>query len=405
MISRLRGMRDITGSEAVKHENTIRSCVDVARLFGYQLHFAPIMENSDVFLRSLGDTSDMVSKETYTFLDREKHSITLRPEFTASIVRSLLKEKEIKTKLVSYGSLFRHERPQKGRFREFTQVNFENIGYNAVEDDLELLSMGSAIFTRLGVQSKLLINTLGEESDRKAYTEYLVHELSKYKHDLSEDSKVRLVKNPLRILDSKSSKDQEIVGSLKSFHDKLSYDAKNRFIALQRLLEEMGIEYTISDKLVRGLDYYTGVVFEYVTDKLSNEREIAIFAGGRYDKLFESMGGTPTQAIGGAIGIDRVTQLYNKKEETIDVYIISDSFQEVAKKLRENNISVLYEHHVTLKKGLERANRLGIKIVVIFQDHEQKENKAKVKNMTTGEQVEVDVVKLIEYIVQHIKSC
>ena len=253
MTERLRGMRDITGMEALQHEYTVRTCVDIAKLFGYELHFTPTMENSEVFLRSLGDTSDIVSKETYTFSDRDKRSVTLRPEFTASIVRSLLKEQNIRSKLVSYGSLFRHERPQKGRFREFTQVNFESIGYGEVQDDVELILIGEAVFNKLNVKRKLLINTLGDTGDRRRYSSYLREYFTRYKSSLSEDSKRRLERNPLRILDSKAQEDQDIIRSVKSFQELLSSDSKIRFDELKELLGKMSIEYTIDDKLVRGL--------------------------------------------------------------------------------------------------------------------------------------------------------
>ncbi|CAN7974576.1 unnamed protein product, partial [Ixodes persulcatus] len=308
----IRGTQDIFG----KNLDIMNQVIDVARckarIFGYQELITPIFENSNVFFRTLGDTSDIVSKETYTFLDRDKTSITLRPELTAPIVRAAISNnllQDLPLKLFSAGPLFRHERPQKARYRQFNQVSYEFFGSDSIASDVETIAMADSIIEALGIcdTTELNVNSIGDIESRKKYEIAIKDYLGCYKTSLSNESKIRLERNPLRILDSKDKTDQEILNGAPKIIDFLSKEIRSKYERLLTYLNDIGIKYKQNHKLVRGLDYYTGVVFEIITDNLGSQG--TVIAGGRYDELVSAMGGSRVPAIGFALGVERLAAL------------------------------------------------------------------------------------------------
>ena len=311
----IRGMRDLMYEELKYFNKILEIGKKLAKLYNYNEIILPIIEQSDVFLRTLGSDSDILTKETYTFLDREKRSVTLRPEFTASVVRSLISNgmiQQMPQRLFTYGALFRHERPQLGRYRQFYQINYEYFGSASPLSDVEMISLAMSIVKELGIGDavKLEINTLGDVESIGNYKTALVKYFEKHKHDLSETSLKRLNKNPLRILDSKDEKDKALIKAAPNIVQYLNDDSWTHYSKVCDGLDNLEIEYKVNSKLVRGLDYYTHTVFEITTDMLGSQN--AICAGGRYDNLIERMGGHYTPAVGFGMGIDRTCELLKR---------------------------------------------------------------------------------------------
>ncbi|WP_168464439.1 histidine--tRNA ligase [Wolbachia endosymbiont of Ctenocephalides felis wCfeT] len=401
----VRGTKDLLFDEWYKFKYVQQVASKISNLYGFAPVETPIFEYTEVFTKTLGDGSDIITKEMYTFDDKGGKSITLRPEFTAAIVRMLV-EKKLQTplKLFSTGPLFRYERPQRGRQRQFHQINFEVFGIESPKADIELISLAQHLLTEfdMGNSVKLEINSLGDGETISQYREALVLYFKKYQNDLSEDSQNRLIKNPLRILDSKDERDRAIISDAPKISDYYTKESSNFFEQILNRLTALGVPYTVNNKLVRGLDYYCHTVFEFITENLGAQG--AIFAGGRYDNLVSSVGGKHTPAIGFAGGIERIMELINyAPEETRPIYLIpiGEKAEEyattLANELRRSGLHINYEYSGALKNRMKKANQANAKIALIFGDEELGSNVIKVKNMDTGEEktVACDKVKTL----------
>jgi histidyl-tRNA synthetase len=322
---RIRGTQDIFGEEADRFHAVVDAFDRVRRLFAFRRVEVPVFEATEVFARSIGETTDIVSKEMYTFPDRGGDSLTLRPEFTAGLCRAYLSEgwqQHAPLKLATHGPVFRYERPQKGRFRQFHQLDAEIIGSDSPQADVELLAMADQLLHELGIADgvTLQLNTLGDAETRESWRAALVAHFEQHRGDLSEDSLARLDKNPLRILDSKDPRDRPAADSAPAIDDFLSRDASDYFVAVQNGLQAANVEFDRNPRLVRGLDYYRHTAFEFVTDRLGAQG--TVLAGGRYDGLIEALGGSHTPAVGWAAGIERLAMLIEAPVPERPEYIV-----------------------------------------------------------------------------------
>ena len=309
---RVRGTQDIWGEQADRFGRVVEAFDKVRRLYGFQRIETPVFEDTQVFARSIGETTDIVSKEMYTFPDRGGDSLTLRPEFTAGICRAYLSggwQQHAPMKVATHGPVFRYERPQKGRFRQFHQLDAEIIGTDSPLADVELLAFADQLLKELGIAEgvTLQLNTLGDAETRDAWRAALVDHFEAHRAELSEDSLARLDKNPLRILDSKDPKDRPIADTAPPIDDFLTAEAADFFGKITSGLDAVGVAWTRNARLVRGLDYYRHTAFEFVTGRLGAQG--TVLAGGRYDGLLEALGGSPTPAVGWAAGIERLAML------------------------------------------------------------------------------------------------
>src|SRR3954470_18340278 len=309
---KVRGTQDIIGEEAERFHQVVAAFDRVRRLYAFQHVELPVFEATEVFARSLGEGTDVVSKEMYTFEDRGGESLTLRPEFTAGICRAFVTDgwqQLIPLKIATWGAAFRYERPQKGRFREFHQLDAEIIGVAEPQADVEILSLGYQLLRELGIADgvTLELNTLGDPQTREAWRAALVDYFRAQRGNLSEDSVDRLERNPLRILDSKDPRDKAVCTGAPSVDDYLTSEAADFFGAVTAGIEAAGVPWTRNGRLVRGLDYYRHTAFEFVTDRLGSQG--AVIAGGRYDGLIEALGGPHTPAVGWAAGIERLAMM------------------------------------------------------------------------------------------------
>jgi histidyl-tRNA synthetase len=325
---RIRGTQDLLGEAARRHHAVVSAFDRVRGLYGFQRVEIPIFEATAVFARSIGETTDVVSKEMYTFEDRGGDSLTLRPEFTAGLSRAYLTEgwqQFAPLKLATHGPVFRYERPQKGRFRQFHQIDAEVIGAAEPSADVELLVLADQLLHELGIADgvTLQLNTLGDAETRDAWRTALVAHFEQHRGELSEDSLIRLDKNPMRILDSKDPRDRPIADAAPGIDEHMSSEAGAFFAAVTRGLDAAGVAWTRNARLVRGLDYYRHTAFEFVTDRLGAQG--TVLAGGRYDGLIESLGGPATPAVGWAAGIERLGMLIAEPEaERIDVIVVAE---------------------------------------------------------------------------------
>jgi histidyl-tRNA synthetase len=313
----IRGTQDIFGAEAEAFAFVVETFERVRKLYRFRRVEMPVFEKTEVFARSLGETTDVVSKEMYSFLDRGDESLTLRPEFTAGIARAFLTngwQQHAPLKVATHGPIFRYERPQKGRYRQFHQLDAEVIGAGEPQADVELLAMADQLLRELGVSDgvTLQLNTLGDGGSREAWRAALIEHFAGVRGELSEDSQERLEKNPLRILDSKDARDKVHVVGAPMIDQFLSGEAQDFFGAVTSGLDAAGVAWTRNPALVRGLDYYRHTAFEFVTDRLGAQG--TVLAGGRYDGLMESLGGAPTPAVGWAAGIERLAMLVGTRE-------------------------------------------------------------------------------------------
>lgn len=410
----LRGTKDFLQSEMRLFNVIIEKVKMLANLHCYEEIMTPIFEDASVFDRTLGETSDIVTKELYTFLDRDKTNITLRPEFTAAIVRAVLSNgltQNLPLKFFTYGAIFRHERPQKCRYRQFHQINFEFFGSNAANADVEMIMLGTDILKALDINKAvtLHINSIGDFESRKNYNDVLTDYLQKHKTHLSEHSVMRFEKNPLRILDSKDQADIEIVKSAPKILDYLSTNAANHFNNVLNLLDTLTIPYNLDHKLVRGLDYYTHTIFEFVTAELGSQG--TVLAGGRYNDLVSVMGGPQIPAVGLGGGIERLIELYKKQNcDSIDrteLYTIIAIGEEcekhslmLAQRLREAGLRVSCTYGTTVKKKMQQADKLGSNFVLIFGENELNEGVYKVKNMATSTETTVLCAEIIDFLLR-----
>ena len=328
---RIRGTQDIFGEEQRRFARVLEVFERVRKLYCFQRVDIPVFESTAVFARSLGETTDVVSKEMYTFEDRGGDSLTLRPEFTAGIARAYLTEgwqQYAPLKLATHGPVFRYERPQKGRFRQFHQIDAEVIGAAEPAADVELLVLADQLLHDLGISDgvTLQLNTLGDVETRDAWRAALVAHFEAHRAELSEDSIARLDRNPLRILDSKDPRDRPIADSAPDIDAYLTVEARAFFDAVTAGLDAAGVQWTRNARLVRGLDYYRHTAFEFVTDRLGAQG--TVLAGGRYDGLIESLGGPATAGVGWAAGVERLAMLVEEPEQPDDqVVVVSENRQ------------------------------------------------------------------------------
>ena len=365
---RIRGTQDIAFEEQRRFAHVLDTFERVRRLYCFQRIDIPVFEATAVFARSLGETTDVVSKEMYTFEDRGGDSITLRPEFTAGIARAYITEgwqQHAPMKLVTSGPVFRYERPQKGRFRQFHQIDAEVIGAAEPAADVELLVLADQLLHELGIADgvTLQLNTLGDAETRDAWRAALVSHFEAHRDALSEDSVARLERNPLRILDSKDPRDRPIADSAPDIDAYLTVEARAFFDAVTAGLDAAGVKWERNARLVRGLDYYRHTAFEFVTDRLGAQG--TVLAGGRYDGLIGSLGGPETPGVGWAAGVERLAMLIEGPSVDAPLAIVADKpeflseAQSVLARLRRNGIAVTMAYRGNAKRGSELARKNG----------------------------------------------
>ena len=391
----VRGTSDLLPAEKARHNHVIETAKSVAKRYGFQDMATPLFEFTDVFRRPLGDASDVVSKETYSFEDRGGTEITLRPENTASVMRAVISNGLTQTlpqKYVYAGPMFRYERPQKGRMRQFHQIGVELIGPSSALADAEVIGCGAAFLQELGVldQCTLHLNSLGDAQSRAAYREALVAYLSSYRDELSEDSQRRLTQNPLRILDSKNESDRQIVSDAPMLSDYLNDASKAHYDLLISALDKANIAFKADPLLVRGLDYYCHTAFEFITNDLGAQG--TVLGGGRYDGLSEMLGGPHLPSVGFAAGIERLALLGDDVplEATDVIMIVMDKELEaegfaLATKIREAGLSVDIPFSGNISKKLKRADKIGARHAVLLGSQEFNNQEVQVKSMQTGE--------------------
>ncbi|MCP4393605.1 MAG: histidine--tRNA ligase [Alphaproteobacteria bacterium] len=402
----VRGTHDLLPEQFRRHHFVEETARKVCAKYGCQEIVTPVFEFTEVFSRTLGDTSDVVTKEMYTFTDKGGETITLRPEATAGIARAFISNGLAQHAPMKYfytGPMFRYERPQKGRLRQFHQVDAEIVGTDKPQADIEIIAMGMDFLCELGLEGKiqLELNTLGDLESRQIYRAKLVEYFSKYKDDLSKDSLMRLDKNPLRILDSKDEDDRKIVVDAPVMADSMNDESKQFFDELLAGLNALGIDYTISPRLVRGLDYYSHTAFEFTTDHLGAQG--TVLAGGRYD-IVKQMGGGSAPSIGWAAGVERLSMLIDDSqiEETRPVVIIpvgSDVQQKamvIAWELRKAGIVTEMGYGGNLGKRMKKADKLNASHAVILGSDELERGVVTLRDLTSGQQDEVNYDNLTE---------
>ena len=404
----VRGTQSLLGEDADRFHAVIGAFDRVRRLFGFKWVEVPVIEQTQVFARSIGETTDVVSKEMYSFEDRGGESITLRPELTAGICRAYLSEgwqQHAPLKLATHGPAFRYERPQKGRFRQFHQLDAEVIGAGGAAADVELLSLGDQLLKELGIHDgvTLQLNTLGDAETRDAWRSALVEHFEAHRGALSEDSLTRLDRNPLRILDTKDPKERPIADSAPSIDEFLTSEASDFFAQVTAGLEAAGVKWERNSRLVRGLDYYRHTAFEFVTDRLGAQG--TVIAGGRYDGLIEALGGPHTPAVGWAAGIERLGMMIDvPPPERPDVVIVplgeaaEERAQALLASLRLAGVSVDMGYRGNMKKRLARADAAGARFALILGDDELARGEAQLKSLGTGEQRSVPLDSVAEAV-------
>jgi histidyl-tRNA synthetase len=403
----VKGTKDILPEDYTIFLHIIEVARQVARNYGYKEFDIPALEYTEVFSRSLGDASEIVNKEMYTFEDRKGRSLTLRPEFTAGIVRSVISnslQNDMPLKLFTAGALFRYERPQRGRYRQFYQINFENIGDCDPIADAETIALADNILKQLKLDNITLeINTLGDSASRQSYTNELVSYFKQYKNDLSADSKIRLTKNPLRILDSKDEKDKKIIAKAPSIQNFLTPESDKFFKELLKNLDDLGVKYKVNPKLVRGLDYYTNTVFEFTTSELGAQG--TVLAGGRYDNLVKQIGGRDIPAIGFAAGIERLMELFKEEIKTkrgVSIVLLDQKFNslglKLAQKIRSKNIAVVIEKTTNVAKVMKKSLANNAKFIVFIGEEEAKQNKFTVKDLDKYQESLLTFEQLIDTV-------
>jgi len=396
----VRGTHDILPDDYRRFAHVVDTAREVARLYGYREMATPVFEFTELFARGIGETTDVVSKEMYTFTDRGGESLTLRPEYTAGICRAFVSNGELgqqlPVKIFAAGPMFRYERPQKGRQRQFHQIDLEVLGAPEPGADIEVISVAADILDRLGILERctLQLNSLGDPESRTAYRKVLVDYYSAHLGKLSEDSRDRLERNPLRILDSKDEGDKAVNANAPSFADHLNQTSRDFFAAVKDGLSAAGIAFAVDPGLVRGLDYYTHTAFEFVTTHIGAQG--TVLGGGRYDGLIAELGGPPTAGIGWAGGIERLIMLCNDPAPLPRPVVMAPlgpaaeaKALGLARALRRHGIAVEQDYRGTMKRRLQRANKLDARAVLIIGDDELAKGVVQLKDLDSGQQREV----------------
>ena len=418
----IKGFNDILPTQTPAWRRLEQHLASLMDAYGYQQIRLPIVEQTNLFKRSIGDATDIVEKEMYTFLDKGNppESLTLRPEGTAGCVRAMLEHNLLRgaTPRVWYiGPMFRYEKPQKGRYRQFHQFGVETFGVATPDMDAELILMTARLWKRMGVADKvrLELNTLGESDERAAYRAALVEFLQAHKADLDEDSQRRLSTNPLRILDSKDAKTQSILENAPKLHDFMGEDTLNHFAQLQQYLTDAGIDFVINQKLVRGLDYYNKTVFEWTTTHLGSQGTVC--AGGRYDGLVGQLKGKADQsvpAVGFAMGIERLLLLLEQVEDNTpvrdcEVFLLADPNTQgkalvLAEQIRDqleqagSQIRLKVGSQGSMKSQMKKADQSGAKFALILGEREWQDQQVLVKNLQTADQQQIAIAELASFL-------
>jgi len=395
-IQLVKGTHDIYGEDIKKFNFIVDKFYSVTNKFNFHQVQTPIIEHQDLFTRSVGEHTDIVSKEMYSFTDKGDSTICLRPEATSSIARLVASEYQSGSmKISTHGPMFRRERPQKGRYRQFHQINLENMGEKSPYLDFEIILIAYNLLNELGIdkkQFKLILNSLGSQDDQSNYSKILLDYLSQYKSKLSETSLSRLEKNPLRILDSKDEQDKEILLNAPVITENLSQESTQYFNQVKELLENNGIDFTIDHKLVRGLDYYTDTAFEYQTNE--DKRQNAILAGGRYDKLISLISTRDIPGIGWAAGVERLMSLINIENQKEEKSKVLFAVQNEKYLLKSEILKQIYEldciHEIKINKNIKKiftyADKNNFNFILLIGEEEDSKNKIILKNLNTKEQ-------------------
>ncbi len=405
-IQPVRGTQSLLGEEADRLAAVVAAFDRVRRLYGFKRVEVPVIEPTQVFARTIGETTDVVSKEMYSFDDRGGESITLRPEFTAGIARAFLSEgwqQHAPLKVATHGPAFRYERPQKGRFRQFHQLDAEIIGASEPQADVELLAFAAQLLKELGIGEGAILNlnTLGDPQTRAAWRDALYEHFRGHAQALSEDSRARLERNPLRILDSKAHGDWPIVDASPPIDDFLTPEAADFFAQVTAGLDAVGVNWERAPRLVRGLDYYRHTAFEFVTDRLGSQG--TVIAGGRYDGLMETLGGPFTPAVGWAAGIERLAMMIGAPERELPRAVLVPlgeraltAAQRICAELRSAGIAVDMAFRGNMKKRMSKASESGAAYALIIGDDELDRGEAMVKQLATGEQKSIPLEALAD---------
>ena len=410
MISVLKGMKDRHSDDVRKYDFIVGTAKKVFSKYGFERIITPILEETELFRRSVGDETDVVSKEMYEFKDKGNRSVSMRPEGTAGVVRAYLEAGLHKSdpivKWFYNGPMYRYEAPQKGRYREFHQVGAEIFGIRSPYLDAEIIRMGCEFLEKLGITGLTVeINSLGNIESRKKYIEDLKAFMAERLDKLSEDSKKRYEKNPLRALDSKDKGDQEQFKDAPKLYDYLDEESKKYFEDTKKYLELLNIKYVENPKLVRGLDYYSDTVFEIKSDKLG--AQATVLAGGRYDRLLEILDNVKIPAIGFAAGMERIAMLMDEnlienKEHGVYVVYFDDTkeyFIKTLEELRKNDIKASFDYNPkSFGAQMKKANKINAEYVLILGEEEQKENVVTLKKFSTGEQEKYSLDEVIKII-------
>ena len=410
MISVLKGMKDRHSDDVRKYDFIVDTAKKVFSKYGFERIITPILEETELFRRSVGDETDVVSKEMYEFKDKGNRSVSMRPEGTAGVVRAYLEAGLHKSdpivKWFYNGPMYRYEAPQKGRYREFHQVGAEIFGIRSPYLDAEIIRMGCEFLEKLGITGLTVeINSLGNIESRKKYIEDLKAFMAERLDKLSEDSKKRYEKNPLRALDSKNKGDQEQFKDAPKLYDYLDEESKKYFEDTKKYLELLNIKYVENPKLVRGLDYYSDTVFEIKSDKLG--AQATVLAGGRYDRLLEILDNVKIPAIGFAAGMERIAMLMDEnlienKEHGVYVVYFDDTkeyFIKTLEELRKNDIKASFDYNPkSFGAQMKKANKINAEYVLILGEDEQKENVVTLKKFSTGEQEKYSLDEVIEIV-------
>ncbi len=404
----VRGTQDLLPDVLRRHRMVSETMRKVGAFYGFEEIATPIFEFTEVFSRPIGESTDIVSKEMYTFPDRSGEELTLRPENTAGVVRAVISNgltQSLPIKFSYSGPMFRHERPQKGRYRQFHQIGVELIGVPQPQADIEVIALGAQILSDLGILNRtvLELNTLGDTASRVAYREALVAYFTPHRASLSEDSQRRLDTNPLRILDSKDEGDKALSVNAPAFADYLNEDSRWFFDHVTSGLDAIGIDYKLSPRLVRGLDYYCHTAFEFVTTDLGSQG--TVMGGGRYDGLMNLMGGPDLPGVGWAAGIERLSLLIDEPPlSTRPIALIPVGAEAerkalvIAQELRRAGFTTELGYSGNLTRRIKRADKIRARIAVILGDNELAKGVAAVRDLDSGEQVEVPLAALQDHL-------
>ncbi len=413
-LQRVKGFRDLLPNEAITHRHVRDVIFKTAKTYGFGEINLPIMESIAVFSRGLGESSDVVSKEMFLLASKnaENPEYALRPEGTASVVRAVIEnglQQSVPLKLYYEGPMFRYERPQKGRYRQFWQSGVELLGVDEPAADIEIIALGWQVMKKLNIHQnvELQINTLGDKQSRENYREALVDYLADYKNELSADSQMRLGKNPLRILDSKDKNDQKILKNAPKMGDYLTDEAKIWFETVCKGLDLLGIPYTQNSLLVRGLDYYTHTAFEFISHDETMGAQSTILAGGRYDGLVKQLGGSQVSGVGWAAGIDRLSLVFKEQDLTPKPVVMIPLGEACIERalhlvynLREEGFIIEQAFSGNMKKRLNKADKLQATYALILGDDELEKNQVIIRNLKTGEQWHEDIAILSEKLTE-----